>query len=64
MAWLLRLRETGQRGCHTPPDACCRVFVAGGYLLATFALAEAQHAVQERLEATRMPGKRGAFPNI
>jgi hypothetical protein len=48
----------------TPPDACCRVFVAGGYLLPTFAPAEAQQAVQERLEATKVPGKRGAFPNI
>jgi hypothetical protein len=47
----------------TPPDACCRVFVAGGYLLPTFAPAEAQQAVQERLEATKVPGKRGAFPN-
>ena len=26
--------------------------------------AEAQQAVQERLEATKVPGKRGAFPNI
>jgi hypothetical protein len=47
----------------TPPDAYCRVFVAGGYLLPTFAPVEAQQAVQERLEAPQVPGKRRAFPN-